>query len=530
MTHERPQDGLRHDACLFPELFSGTGADLLPVQERASAPKGKGAGPAGLRHRAGHDPRAAALVALSRVLWDGADSQAALNDALGDARSAGTGLVPTDRALCTELLYGTLRRFLSLQSFAAGFLARPEKLPSEMRLTLVLSLYESAFLRTPHHAGVNWAVSQVRNRFGKGLAGVANGALRAMLRALPDLHEPSPKDAADASIADADNALGLRYAMPVWIVRLLRARYADEAVCALLEASIQGPPAGLRVNMARPGWQSLKDELMQSAGGKKARKRDALAATADDTSETGAEQVLAVGDCALAFFSPLPGQSREPLRLGRASRQSAASYAALHALGPADWPQPLWDCCAGRGGKSLPLLERGIAVALASDIAQQRLSGLSREYARLGLASPPCPALRLFSAADAAAFPGEALVQQEGQAPAPPEQFGTVLVDAPCSGLGTLARHPEIRLRRTPADLEGLVRLQASILDSVWTRLRPGGVLAYITCTVNPAENEEQTAAFLQRHPDARLEKEYPVEPHSQLREFFYGALLRKEG
>jgi 16S rRNA (cytosine967-C5)-methyltransferase len=118
----------------------------------------------------------------------------------------------------------------------------------------------------------------------------------------------------------------------------------------------------------------------------------------------------------------------------------------------------------------------------------------------------------------------------EPQAPAPvlPGQFGTILVDAPCSGLGTLARRPEIRLRRTPEDCEALAVLQKNILDAVWERLLPGGLLVYVTCTMNKAENQSQTAAFLERHSGAALEAEFETPAGSPLGEFFYSAKIRK--
>jgi 16S rRNA (cytosine967-C5)-methyltransferase len=112
--------------------------------------------------------------------------------------------------------------------------------------------------------------------------------------------------------------------------------------------------------------------------------------------------------------------------------------------------------------------------------------------------------------------------------PAGPAFFGTILVDAPCSGLGTLARRPEIRLRRTPDHLRDLAAIQRAILDAVWRRLLPGGRLLYLTCTLNKAENEDQIAAFLLRHPEAVRMGEFHTPPASPLGEFFYAARLAK--
>jgi len=424
-------------------------------------------------HKADHDPRAAALVALAQTLFTSANSQAALDEVLSSA-----ALMPTDKRLCTEITYGVLRWHLRLKEFSERFLPRPDKLPEEMRLTLNAALYEMAFLRVPHHGPVGWAVTHVANRFGKGLGDVANGALRAMQRGLKDFHSP-------------DVPLTTRYAMPEWLTDMWMALYGETATLALLEASQSVPPSGLRLNRARTGWIDARAGLLAEH----------------------ANSAQPVGSSALAFDGPLPWQAKELIKEGRASRQSAASYEALESLNPALWPQPLWDCCAGRGGKTLALLEQGIPVALASDPAAHRLDGLVKDYDRLGMADlngPPCPPILAVTPENVT------------------ENFGTILVDAPCSGLGTLARRPEIRLRRTPEDLDTLAATQRRILEVAWPRLRSGGRLIYLTCTLNPAENEDQIAAFVARHPDAMQTGEFRTPFDSPLREFFYGAVLEK--
>lgn len=471
----------------------------------------------GLRHKAGHDPRAAALLALNRVLDENTDSQAALDGVLGSIR-----LVPTDKRLCTELVYGVLRWYLRLRGFSEYFLTKPDKLPAEMRLVLIMALYEMVFLRVPHHAAVNWAVGHVRNRFGKGLAGVTNGALRSMQRKLAEFHGPS---------GGTSQPLHARHAMPKWIASLWVESYGEEAAKQLLAASQNAPPTGLRLNRLRPQWPSLLKELLGEY----------------------AEEASLMEPALLSFSGPLPWQARTLLKEGRASRQSGASYAALEAFAPATWSKPIWDCCAGRGGKTLALLEQGIPVSLASDPSKQRLSNLSKEYERITqnpeksdtqaqegaqpLSPPPCPPTIAFDASEDA----QALAKALAAADTPEEQaatpildstlpvFGTILIDAPCSGLGTMARRPEIRLRRTQEDVARLAALQREILDATWQSLRPGGRIIYLTCTVSPAENENQIAAFIQDHKDARLEKEYRTPFDSPLQEFFYGASILRE-
>ena len=486
-------------------------------------------------HRAEHDPRAAALAVLSQVMFGNADSQAALDEAL---RSP--SLVPTDKRLCTELVYGILRRYMALESFAGGFLRNPAKLPGEMRLALLLALYEMACLRIPHHASVGWAVDHVRNRFGQGLAKVANGTLRAMQRALGEFVNPR----FDQTGASEEERLSRLFAVPVWIVRLWLHSYGPEAARILLDAAGHPAPVGLRLNRARPDWEQTKNELVRLHKSEQVKKADAAATTpasagnasgrpgksagveADaselsdmqDSASSGARLFL-TGSCGLGFSGALPWQARTLFKEGKASRQSAASYEVLEAFEPGSWQLPIWDCCAGRGGKTLPLLEQGIAVELASDPSVQRLNALPEEYARLGLTNPPCPAILPLSVEETAAR----LAEQR-----PLRSFGTILIDAPCSGLGTLSRRPEVRFRRTQADLDTLAGMQKKILALAWAYLQAGGSLVYLTCTLNPAENEAQVADFLAAHSNAELLKEFRTDFSSPLREFFYGARIKK--
>jgi 16S rRNA (cytosine967-C5)-methyltransferase len=408
--------------------------------------------------------------------------------------------MPTDKRLCTELVYGVLRFFLLLQAEVESCLKNPGKLPQEMRLALIAALYEMAWLRIPAHATVNRAVQHVRDRFGPGLAGVANGVLRTLQRRLkvfkaglpPAQIEPAQAVSAQAGKEDLPG-LVRRFAMPAWIVALWLEQYGHEETLQLLTASQQAAPPGLRLNKSLPGWEDLRREMLNQ--------------------EAQAGAITAVLDCCLSVDGSLPWQAGEALRKGRASRQSAASYEALFAFEPDKWLLPIWDACAGRGGKTLALLESGLPVALVTDPAPKRLLALPEEFIRLRMTqNSAVPLLATVAAEDAN----------------PPKSFGTILVDAPCSGLGTLARHPEIRFRRTKEDLEQLAALQGRILDAVWPRLLPGGSLVYLTCTRSKAENEGQIAAFLARHPEASLAQEFQTPADTPLREFFYGAKLSR--
>ncbi|MDL2307574.1 hypothetical protein LJC48_06075 [Desulfovibrio sp. OttesenSCG-928-C06] len=574
----------------------------------------------GVKHRAGNDPRAAALLVLNEVLSSTQDSQAVL-----DRQLTGSSLVPGDKALCTELVYGVLRRHLRLNWFLRTMLDKPDKLPTEMLLVLELAAYEIAFTRIPSHASVNWAVGFIRNRFGQGLSKVGNGVLRSFERKLGEEfnnplyylkrlgiklekgalqsgvqqgqvsndkltgnlpvdgenttgsnggsaagglagdHEAASGVAATSEAGgEAGVAIGIKnsvlsysadprflaayYGMPEWIVNLWLAAYGPEATESYLKASALPAPMGVRLNPCAPGYKSLLNEMLQE------------------------EDAVLVPPAAVA----LPGGARRPVKFmqreGKLSRQSAASYQALWQLDPASWQQPVWDACAGRGGKSLALLEQGIAVALLSDSSKARLSGFEPDFERLfpkagqaeGVANGKAERIAenaaesLVDDATAASIPSNEVSVPAGPAgpassagsspaasgklPAMPElyfgpaeqvagekEFATIILDVPCSGLGTLSHRPEIRWRRDPSDLERLCASQGSLLENALRSLKRGGRIVYLTCTINPSENENRVNDFLESHPDFKIEKSWQTPADSNLNEFFWGAVLKRD-
>jgi len=431
--------------------------------------------------------RQAALAALDLTLpqeGPGRDVQAAL-DAVLSARA----LDPRDKGLATELVYGCLRLRGRLDYALTRFLKNPDAVPKAVWRILLLSAYEILFLtKVPAYASVDWAVSAIREVAGKGLSGMANAVLRRLDRAGAELADPAfyGRDGCDEA-----TLLSRYYACPHWIVALWLHAFGPTDTRRLLESQIRPAPLGLRINRTKPGAKALFD---------------ALAALPD-------VQVAAFPTLALPAgtdLTPAGVHLDEALAEGRLSRQSAAAQLALFRLGLSDWSEPIADVCAGRGGKTLALVEAGKKV-FASDIHPDRLSGLPREVARLGL--PPVPT-----------FWASATRPPLAGVP------GTILLDAPCSGLGVLARRPDTKWRRTPEDLPGLARLQGAMLEAAYAALAPGGLLVYMTCTVNPAENEEAVDRLGRRHKRLRLVNEVAAEPDTVLGEVFYGALVQKPG
>ena len=407
--------------------------------------------------------RALALDALGRTLA-GADIQAALDGVLGRSPQP-IRFAPADAALAAALAYGVLRLRLRLTWLLGQLISGRKKspLPGGLHLVLLLAAYELTMLdRVPAYATVHWAVEAVKRAYGASFAGLAN----AVLRRLADLGQDARNPEWYAARLSGTPFLAVFHSLPEWIVDLWVADYGEEAArthLAAHSATLSTPPGtACRLNTARPGWTDLRESLMAENQGDPVGASGLFFRSADGAAKL---RDLAAGLRLLAAEGAL-------------SFQSAGAQDILERLDPENWPGLIWDACAGRGGKTFALIERGLPVRLASDPSARRLAGLQAEARRLNLAPPPL--VRARAEQPPFAFGREGAV------------FNTILVDAPCSGLGTLARRPDILLRRSVADIAALAALQTDILAACLAQLRPGGRLAYITCTMSRRENEGQ--------------------------------------
>lgn len=418
-------------------------------------------------------PRGVAFNCITRALDGGADAQAVLDNGLTAAKLDGR-----DRGFVTEILYGYLRMRLRLQTVLNCFLSRPDGLPVPVLRVLGMAAYEILHMDVPAYASVDWGVESAKRLSHGKLGGLANAVLRKVARLA--------EDGADEDFfrrnADSDvEFFSAYYSCPEWIVELWLESYGRERTEQYLEAQICPPAAGFVLD------------------------------TEDENAKAAADQLLEEGDYiasdgqAFAFYSGYWPEAFNGLRESVA-RQSYAAREALAMLDPAEWPTPVWDGCSGRGGKSKFLHSKKVSPIIASDPHARRLAALKREVPSV------------------ASFRASAI-----DPPLAEESIGTALLDVPCSGLGVLSRRPDTKFKRTPEDVASLIRLQSKILDNAWKTVRKGGRLAYITCTLNPDENERQIAAFLKRHNDAAPFKEWTTPPDSELHEFFYSVLIEKK-
>lgn len=387
------------------------------------------------------DPRAFAWEALQRV-EAGAFADAVLGEGL-----AGTTLAPRDRALATRLVYGTLAWQGFLDHVLGAFATRPlDRIDAPVRTLLRLALLQVCrFDRVPVFAAVNTAVELCKRRERRA-AGFVNALLRRAAAQWQDVPLPDPQ-------RDLAGHLAVAWSHPRWLVELWLREFGEDATRELLAADNEEAPTAVRVNRRVAG-------------------RDALLAEWRAAGVDAAASAWSVDGIRLA-----PGAAAARLLDGADaafSFQGEASQLVGRLVGPLPGERVL-DLCAAPGGKTCHLAEQmdGRGTLVAVDIAAGGVGRIRAEAARLGLGCIETVV------ADGARW-----------APADGAVFDRVLVDAPCTGLGTLRQHPEIRWRRSAADVGRNAALQRRLLRHAAGLVREGGVLVYATCTLAAEENE----------------------------------------
>jgi 16S rRNA (cytosine967-C5)-methyltransferase len=384
-------------------------------------------------------------------------------------------LSPQDRALTTELVYGVLKQRRRLDHALAAYATRGlGKLDETTLDALRVAAYQLLFLRTPAHAAVDDAVEFLRRRRSAKLGGFAN----ALLRRLSTDGEPRTDD------------LGVQTSAPDWLVADARARFPAEEARASLEAWNRPSPVWLRVNRRRAAVADVLARLAAERPGARL-----------STSERAAQaiRVEAGGDPA----------STTVFAEGLCTPQDVAAQLVVGLCGAAP-NERILDACAGVGGKSTYLAELSDDAAHidAADLSPRKLDLCADLAHRLGHKS---------------IHPVEADLTSPSAALAP--TYDRVLLDAPCSGLGVLTRHPEAKWRPRP-DTTQLAAIQARLLEALATRVRPGGILVYSVCTFTDEEGPARIAAFLAAHPDFRADAELRTWPHRDDSDAFFAARL----
>lgn len=398
-------------------------------------------------------------------------------------------LEPKDLPLVQEMTFGICRVLPRLESIIKQLVAKPLKGKTRLvHCLLLVGLYQLLYMRVPAHAAVDEVVNATKVLKLDSFRALTNGVLRRFLREQEQI------------LAVVDKHWQTLH--PEWFVNKIKKVYPHWR--EIVEANNQRPPMWVRANV-----QHIQPKDYVALLGELANQRE--------------NSTACVPDCAILLERPVPVAQLPNFEQGWATVQDAHAQWSAELL-DAQNNETILDACAAPGGKTTHILEKAPqAVVFALDIEENRLKRVRENLARLnqsatvicGDASQP-----------------DTWLEKGGM-------FDRILLDAPCSATGVIRRHPDIKWLRKEADIAELANLQAKILEALWARLKPNGILLYATCSILPEENHLQIEQFLQNHPDAEAvemdfhgekvtEKQFFPQPNGG--DGFFYAKLRKVG
>lgn len=397
-----------------------------------------------------------------------------LQDVLAAIRAAHPKLTAQELGALQDIAYGCQRYLGSLKYMLAQMLKKPIGNP-QLESLLLAAMYQLHYTRNAPHAVVNEAVENIA-KIGRGqYRSFANAILRRFLREKEQLNAQCRRD---------DTA---KYNFPRWWLDYMRQAYPKHWH-NIVTATNGHPPLTLRINCRHGNAEGYLEKL--AAEGIAGKALDEYAVILDEA----------------VPVSRLPGFSD-----GLVSVQDFGAQQAAYILKPADGERIL-DACAAPGGKSGHILELANCSLTALDIDEGRLKRVADNLSRLGFQTA---SLHRADAADLSSW-------YDGN------PFDAVLADVPCTASGVTKRNPDIKWLRRPADGGKTARQQETMLDNLWSVLKPGGRMLLATCSLFHEENDGQLQRFLRRHPDAACTESLTLLPkHTQ--DGFYYALIRKQ-
>ncbi|TAK62296.1 16S rRNA (cytosine(967)-C(5))-methyltransferase RsmB [Methylobacter sp.] len=388
--------------------------------------------------------RLVAARVLSRVLQDGQSLTVALDNAFLTIDSV------KERAFIQALCYGVCRQFHRLDFILTQLLDKPLK-DTDVKALALVGLYQLKFMRVKPHAAVSETVLAARKKpWAKSLI---NAVLRTYLREQEELEHKADKFPVAA------------LSHPDWLIKQIEQDWPEQALKILL-ANNQQPPMVLRVNLSK----TSREDYLQLL-----------------TEQDIAAQTVSFCPSAIMLDKPVPVDLLPGFADGSVSVQDTAAQLAAGLLDVQPGHRVL-DVCAAPGGKTAHILESQpqLKELVAVDIDESRMQRVGENLQRLKL--------------QAKLVVGDATNPQNWWDGKP---FDRILLDAPCSALGVIRRHPDIKLLRRAEDIGQLQALQKTIMQAVWPLLAPGGLMVYATCSILKQENEQQVKAFLAEHSNA---------------------------
>lgn len=377
-----------------------------------------------------------------------------------------------DRALFHELVLGTLRQWYALKSITLPLLVKP--LNNEtVETCLYVGLYQVLCTRVANHAAISETVTAAKQLGYQALSGVVNAILRRVSR----------------ETSEFQTALAQAHGLPSWLYKRLKKDWPEQLE-QLTQTLKQTAPLTLRINTRQISRDDYLEILQQQE----------IAAEACTVSEVGIVMLQNV------HIPDLPGFDE-----GIFSVQDEHAQLCAMLLPNLDG-KVVVDACAAPGGKTAHLLEK---------FQPKKLIALDQDAKRLIRVSENLERLQLNQEAQVEILAADATTWNASEA------VDCIVLDAPCSAIGVLRRHPDIRLLRQSSDIQQTVALQQQILQQMWQQLKVGGTLLYITCSVLKAENEQQMQQFFAEHQNA---KEVKIDANWGITQLYGRQLLPQEG
>ncbi|MDQ6572714.1 MAG: 16S rRNA (cytosine(967)-C(5))-methyltransferase RsmB [Haemophilus parahaemolyticus] len=398
-------------------------------------------------------------------------------------------LEPKDLPLVQEMTFGICRVLPRLESIIKQLVAKPLKGKTRLvHCLLLVGLYQLLYMRVPAHAAVDEVVNATKVLKLDSFRALTNGVLRRFLREQEQI------------LAVVDKHWQTLH--PEWFVNKIKKVYPHWR--EIVEANNQRPPMWVRANV-----QHIQPKDYVALLGELANQRE--------------NSTACVPDCAILLENPVSVNQLPHFEQGWATVQDAHAQWSAELL-DAQNGETILDACAAPGGKTTHILEKAPqAVVFALDIEENRLKRVRENLVRLNQS--------------ATVICGDAskpdMWLEKGV------MFDRILLDAPCSATGVIRRHPDIKWLRKEADITELANLQSKILEALWARLKPNGILLYATCSILPEENSLQIQRFLENHSDAEsVEMDFHGEkvaekqffPQSNGGDGFFYAKLKKAG
>ena len=418
------------------------------------------------------NPRQIAFLALREVHRRGAFADVAL-----DRTFRNSELTDLDRRLVTELVYGSVRRMRAID-FIIDKLAtkKSSQQPPELRTILHLGLYQLQYLNNiPPSAAVNTTVQLAKENGFSGLSSFVNGLLRQYIR----LNDEELNPLTVTNYKSTVERLGILHSFPDWIVEMWIEQLGETETEQLCQWFNQSPTIDLRIN-------PLKSTIAEIETAFKSQNISV-------SRIPNLPQALRLNGSSGAIQN-LPGYSE-----GWWTIQDSSAQLVTHLLDPQPG-ETIIDVCAAPGGKTTHIAEliQDTGTIYACDKTANRLKRLKENADRLQMRS-----IQIHTG-DSRQFPEFINLADR------------VLLDAPCSGLGTLHRRADARWHHTPENIQAQSQLQSELLTNAATFVKSGGVLVYATCTIHPLENEQVVRSFLGNNPDWQIEPptiDLPVQP-----------------